>query len=63
MLAGIPERNLLKLCHCALNVKRGTTRARISAREQRTLPVLEEVEVEGLAETQAEDLEVRVSWY
>jgi hypothetical protein len=60
MGARIPERNLFELCHGTFNVERRTTGTRLGARKERTLPVLEKVEIERFAETQPEDLEVGV---
>lgn len=62
MLLRVLDRNFLQLGHGTLNVKLGTARARVSPGEQGALPVLEEVEIEGLAKTQTEDLQVGVGW-
>lgn len=60
VLLAVPHSDLLELGHGTLNVERWTSRARVRTGEQRSLPVLEEVEVERLTEAQAEDLEVGV---
>lgn len=60
VLLGVLDRHLLKLGHRTFNIELRATRPRVSAREQRSLPVLEEVEVEGLAETKTEDLQIGV---
>ena len=60
MLLGVLDRHLLKFGHRTLNIQLRTSRPGVSSREQRSLPVLEEVKVERLAETQTEDLQIGV---
>lgn len=61
MLLRVLDRHLFELGHGALDIELRAAGARVRPRKQGALPVLEKVEVERLAETQAEDFQVGVS--
>ena len=58
----VPQRHFFQFVQGPLNVQSRTSRSGICAREQRPLPILEKVKVQGFAQSHADHFEVGVPY-